>query len=79
LEQWVLLYNIILSLIKKLTHQPAVYAGEMAGAKAVRASSETCTVCLVGEPRERSGADPLPRAFGSGAAGAERLPWEYSL
>lgn len=43
MEQWVLLYNIILSLIKKLTHQPAVYAGEMAGAKAVRAPSETCS------------------------------------
>jgi hypothetical protein len=36
------------------------------------------TVCLVGEPLERSGADPLPRAFGWGAAGAERLPREYS-
>jgi hypothetical protein len=37
------------------------------------------TVCLVGEPRERSGADPLPRLFGWGAAGAEPLPREYTL
>jgi hypothetical protein len=36
------------------------------------------TVCLVGEPRERSGADPLPRLFGWGAVGAERLQEEYT-
>jgi hypothetical protein len=39
---------------------------------------EELTVCLVGEPRERSGAAPLPRLFGWGAVGAERLPGEYS-
>jgi hypothetical protein len=39
----------------------------------------TLTVCLVGEPRERSGAAPLPRPFGWGAAGAERLLREYTL
>jgi hypothetical protein len=37
------------------------------------------SVCLVGEPWERSGADPLPRLFGWGAAGAEPLPREYTL
>jgi hypothetical protein len=36
-------------------------------------------VCLVGEPRERSGADSLSRLFGWGAAGAEPLPREYTL
>jgi hypothetical protein len=35
-------------------------------------------VCLVGEPRERSGADPLPRLFGWGAVRVERLQEEYT-
>jgi hypothetical protein len=43
------------------------------------ASTKALTVCLVGEPRERSGADPLPRLFGPGAMGAERLQREYTL
>jgi hypothetical protein len=40
------------------------------GRGATKQSSQQCvsrnliTVCLVGEPRERSGADPLPRLFG---------------
>jgi hypothetical protein len=42
-------------------------------------SFPTVTVCLVGEPRDQSGADPLPRVFGWGAAGAERHPTKYSL
>jgi hypothetical protein len=42
-------------------------------------STRALSVCLVGEPRERSGAAPLPRPFGWGAAGAERLPREYTL
>jgi hypothetical protein len=36
------------------------------------------TVCFVVEPRERSGTDPLPRLFGWGAVGAERLQEEYT-
>jgi hypothetical protein len=39
---------------------------------------EGVAVCLVVEWREWSGADPLPRLFGWGEAGAERLPREYT-
>jgi hypothetical protein len=46
-----------------------------------RSFSPESTVCLVGESRERerSGADLLPRLFGRGAVGAERLQREYTL
>jgi hypothetical protein len=39
---------------------------------------EGVAVCLVVEWREWSGADPLPRLFGWGEAGAERHLREYT-
>jgi hypothetical protein len=45
----------------------------------ISAHARPVTVCLVGEPQERSRADPLPRLFGRGAVGAERLQREYTL
>jgi hypothetical protein len=61
----------------KDTDSPAtIQQNEHKNALAVNA---ILTVCLVGEPREWSGADPLPRLFGWGVAGAEPLPREYTL